>query len=53
MVENFLSIFLQEHSVSKAEVAWHTAQALYFKEERLHNLIFKMDTILTELFNLT
>lgn len=53
MVESFLLIFLQEHFVSKAEGAWHTVQALYFKEERLHNLKIKMDNILTELVHLT
>lgn len=47
MVESFLLIFLQEHFVSKA------VQALYFKEERLHNLKIKMDNILTELVHLT
>lgn len=52
MVETYLLILLQEHFVSKAEVARHAAQALCFKEERLHSLKFKMDNILTELFHL-
>lgn len=55
MVWSFLLIFLEEQkaSISKVEIAWHIAQALYFKEERLHNLYFRMDNMLTELSNLT